>query len=193
MPRSFHAPPFVIRHSPRMTLFSFSFLSTVRLGVKSLLLHKLRSMLSMLGIIFGVCSVIAMLAIGEGASYEAQEAIKKLGSQNIIIRSVKPSDDAKQSGSGRNMAIDYGITYRDGARIQATIPGIVRVLPIRIIRENVRFAQNSVACQVIGTMPFYGEVVGVDVVRGRFLTDMDERNHDNICVLTAGLAQRLFP
>src|SRR5436190_6964963 len=100
---------------------------TVQLGVKSLLLHKLRTILTMLGIIFGVCSVIAMLAIGEGASYEAQEAIKKLGSQNIIIRSVKPPEDAKGSGSGRSMMIDYGLTYQDGARIQSTVPGVVRV------------------------------------------------------------------
>ena len=77
-----------------MNPLSFQFVSTVRLGVKSLMLHKLRSVLTMLGIIFGVCSVIAMLAIGEGASYEAQQAIKKLGSQNIIIRSLKPPDDA---------------------------------------------------------------------------------------------------
>jgi hypothetical protein len=62
--------------------------------VKSLLLHKLRSVLTMLGNIYGVCSVIAMLAIGEGASYEAQQAIKKLGSQNIIVRSLKPPEDA---------------------------------------------------------------------------------------------------
>ncbi|PYL18115.1 MAG: ABC transporter ATP-binding protein, partial [Verrucomicrobia bacterium] len=54
----------------------------VRLGVKSLWLHKLRSLLTVLGIVFGVCSVIAMLAIGEGASFEAQENIKNLGSQN---------------------------------------------------------------------------------------------------------------
>ena len=60
------------------------FMSTVQLGIKTLLLHKLRSGLTMLGIIFGVCSVIAMLAIGEGASYEAQERIKALGSNNII-------------------------------------------------------------------------------------------------------------
>ena len=73
-----------------MNPLPFQFLSTVRLGIKSLMLHKLRSVLTMLGIIFGVCSVIAMLAIGEGASYEAQEAIKKLGSQNIILRSVPP-------------------------------------------------------------------------------------------------------
>jgi len=176
-----------------MNPLSFQFLSTVRLGVKSLLLHKLRSVLTMLGIIFGVCSVIAMLAIGEGASYEAQEAIKKLGSQNIILRSVKPPEDAKQAGLGRGAAIDYGLTYADGARIQSTIPGVVRVMPVRIIRENVRFAQNSVPCQVLGTLPFYTEIVGLDILRGRFLTENDERNQDNICVLTVGLAQRLFP
>jgi putative ABC transport system permease protein len=176
-----------------MNPLSFQFISTVRLGVKSLLLHKLRSILTMLGIIFGVCSVIAMLAIGEGASYEAQEAIKKLGSQNIIIRSLKPPDDAKQSGLGRPVAIDYGLTYDDGARIQSTIPGVIRVLPVRIIRENVYFARNIVPCQILGTLPFYGDIVGIDIVRGRFLTETDELTQDNVCVLTVGLAQRLFP
>lgn len=176
-----------------MNPFSFQVISTVRLGIKSLMLHKLRSALTMLGIIFGVCSVIAMLAIGEGASYEAQEAIKKLGSQNIIIRSVKPPEDAKQSGLGRNIALEYGLTYEDGGRIQSTIPGVLRVLPVRIIRDNVRFARNSVSCQVLGTWPSYAEIVGLDVVRGRFLSEMDERGNDNVCVLTVGLAQRLYP
>ena len=64
-----------------------AFIRVIQIGIKSLMLHKMRSLLTMLGIIFGVCSVIAMLAIGEGASYEAQEAIRKLGSRNIIIRS----------------------------------------------------------------------------------------------------------
>jgi len=120
----------------------FQFASTVRLGVKSLMLHKLRSALTMLGIIFGVCSVIAMLAIGEGASYEAQEAIKKLGSNNILLRSLKPPEQARQQtggGPGRGMQLKYGLTYQDGARLQSTIPGVQRVLPMRIIRENVRF------------------------------------------------------
>jgi putative ABC transport system permease protein len=178
-----------------MSPFRLQLISTVRLGIKSLLLHKLRSMLTMLGIIFGVCSVIAMLAIGEGASYEAQEAIKRLGSDNIILRSIKPSEDAKQAsmGGGRGTALDYGLTYEDGARLQSTIPGVKRVLPIRIIRENVRFAQNNVASQVIGTLPFYTAIVGLDLVRGRFLAETDELNTDNVCVVTTGLAQRLFP
>ena len=176
-----------------MNPLSLQFITTVRLGVKSLMLHKLRSVLTMLGIIFGVCSVIAMLAIGEGASYEAQQAIKKLGSQNIIIRSLKPPEDAKMSGLGRGIALEYGLTYDDGSRIKSTIPGVVRILPVRIIRENVRFARNAVPCQIIGTLPTYTEIVGLDIVRGRFLTETDQINHDNVCVLTAGLAQRLFP
>jgi putative ABC transport system permease protein len=149
--------------------------------------------LTMLGIIFGVCSVIAMLAIGEGASYEAQQAIKRLGSSNIIIRSVKPPEDAREQGAGRGAMIDYGLTYQDGARIQSTIPGVVRVLPIRIIRENVRFGQSSPPCQVIGTLPFYAELVGLEVVRGRFLAELDERTQNNVCVLTVSLAEQLFP
>src|SRR5258708_23504033 len=101
-------------------MFSYQFIITVRLGVKSLMLHKLRSMLTMLGIIFGVCSVIAMLAIGEGASYEAQQAIKKLGSNNILLRSVKPPEDNRSGGAGgqRSSAVEYGLTFRDAASIQ---------------------------------------------------------------------------
>jgi putative ABC transport system permease protein len=94
---------------------------------------------------------------------------------------------------GRGGALDYGLTYADGARIQSTIPGVKRVLPVRIIRENVRFGPNNVPCQVLGTLPFYPEIVGLDIARGRFLTETDERNQDNVCVLTVGLAQRLFP
>ncbi|HAV65382.1 MAG TPA: ABC transporter ATP-binding protein [Verrucomicrobiales bacterium] len=169
------------------------FVGTVRLGIKSLLLHKLRSALTMLGIIFGVCSVIAMLAIGEGASYEAQEAIKKLGSNNIIVRSVKPPEEANSSGSSRGFVLEYGLTYDDGARLQRTIPGVRAVLPMRIIRENVRFDQNELPCQVIGTLPSYVEIVGVDILRGRFITSVDEMYQNNVCALTAGLASRLFP
>ncbi|MCC6231859.1 MAG: ABC transporter permease [Verrucomicrobiales bacterium] len=170
--------------------------ATVRLGIKSLLLHKLRSALTMLGIIFGVCSVIAMLAIGEGASYEAQEAIKRLGSNNILLRSVKPADATRQQGGGgpsRGSQLKYGLTYQDGARLQSTIPGVVRVLPMRIIRENVRFNRNESPCQVIGTLSSYTEVAGARLVRGRFLCHLDEVHQDNVCVITTGLARRLFP
>ena len=176
-------------------MIPYQFIITVRLGFKSLKLHKLRSALTMLGIIFGVCSVIAMLAIGEGASYEAQEAIKRLGSNNILIRSLKPPEQARQQSMspGRGMQLKYGLTYDDAARLLGTIPGVSRVLPMRIIRENVRFQRNEIPCQIIGTLPFYNEVAGAALVRGRFLAHYDEEHMENVCVITTGLARRLFP
>ncbi|NCF94586.1 MAG: FtsX-like permease family protein [Verrucomicrobiaceae bacterium] len=168
-------------------------LNTVQLGVTSLMLHKLRSGLTMLGIIFGVCSVIAMLAIGEGASYEAQERIKRLGSTNVIINSFKPPEENDDSGSNRSSEIDYGLTYEDAARLQTTIPNVGDVVPMRIIRENIRFGRNQVSGQVIGTLSAYPKVQGLDIVRGRFLSEMDDKHQRNVCVITKGLAQRLFP
>ena len=165
----------------------------VQLGVKSLMLHKMRSGLTMLGIIFGVCSVIAMLAIGEGASFEAQEAIKKLGSSNVILRSVNPPQEKSASGSARDYINDFGLTYTDANSIRETIPGVKWVLPMRIIREEVRFNTIMFPVQVIGTHPLYPEMAALDIVKGRFLTYMDERNHNNVCVLTTSLAESLFP
>src|SRR6187549_3888171 len=103
---------------------------SIRLGLRSLWLHRLRSFLTMLGIVFGVCSVIAMLAIGEGASYTAQEEIKTLGSQNIILRSVKPPEEQKVSDKGsQSYVLQYGLTYKDVKAIRSTIPGVTVVLP----------------------------------------------------------------
>jgi macrolide transport system ATP-binding/permease protein len=170
-------------------------LRTMQIGTKSLLLHKLRSVLTMLGIIFGVCSVIAMLAIGEGASKKAQDEIKKMGSANIIVRAVKPPEDTKtaSSSSGRGSVVEYGLTYKDASRIQATIPGIRHVLPERHIRENIRFFRNEVAGQVVGTYPIYQEIAGLDTLRGRFICDTDDIHQNNVCAISTGLARRLFP
>src|SRR3954471_19970390 len=83
---------------------------SLNLGVKSLLLHKLRSGLTILGIVFGVAAVIMMLAVGEGASRDAQEQIAQLGATNIIYRSIKPSDETQASTSGRPARIlNYGL------------------------------------------------------------------------------------
>ena len=163
------------------------------MGISNLKLRKLRSSLTILGIIFGVCSVIAMLAIGEGASYEAQEAIKKLGSENIILRSIKPPEENRASSGPRSFAVEYGLTYADASRVQETVRDVRRVLPMRIIRDNVRFNQSSIPSQVIGTHPIFTEIAGGQLVRGRFLTEVDETHMDNVCVLSIHLAERLFP
>src|ERR1700690_2426513 len=82
----------------------------LRLGMKSLLLHKLRSGLTVLGIVFGVAAVISMLSIAEGTSRVAMDQIRALGATNIIIRSVKPSEEQQASGGNRPaMILNYGI------------------------------------------------------------------------------------
>ncbi|PYM11071.1 MAG: ABC transporter ATP-binding protein, partial [Verrucomicrobia bacterium] len=156
----------------------------VRLGVKSLWLHKLRSLLTALGIVFGVCSVIAMLAIGEGASYEAQEEIKNLGSQNIILRSVKPPEEQKVSDKGsQSYVLQYGLTYLDIKRIKSTIPGVTVVVPGRIMREYVWNISLHLDSEIMGTVPWYPEMRNHHVARGRFFSNTEMDDKANVCVL----------
>jgi putative ABC transport system permease protein len=169
-----------------------SLLRTIRLGIGSLLLHKLRSMLTTLGVLFGVSSVIAMLAIGEGASEEAQEQIRQLGSQNVILRSVKPREDFA-TGSQSVRVVSYGLTDQDLARIQETFPAVSRVVPVREIYEEVRFRDRAMNPRVLATLPVYRNVTGRVMAEGRFLADEDGRVGAGVCVLSDELARYLFP
>ncbi len=130
----------------------------LKLGMKSLLLHKLRSGLTVLGIVFGVAAVISMLSIAEGTSRVAQEQIRALGATNIIIRSVKPSEEAQASGGNRPaMILNYGLKYSDFDRIVETIPTIRRVLPIREIRKQIRRGSYTIDGRVVGTTQDYAD------------------------------------
>ncbi len=164
----------------------------VRLGVRSLLVHKLRSALTTLGVLFGVSSVIAMLAIGEGASEEAQEQIRRLGSQNVILRSVKPTDDSSSAASGSRV-LSYGLTKEDYNRIVETFPGVKGAVPIRELPEEVRRGQIAVSPRVLCTIPDYLKVTGRELSRGRFVTEVDEASVANVCVLGHEVARQLFP
>ena len=133
-------------------------LRTVRLGISSLLLHKLRSFLTTLGVLFGVASVIAMLAVGEGASEQAQEQIDKLGSQNVILRSVKPPEDQQSNQETRVLA--YGLTDDDRQRTRLTFPGVREVVPVMIVPEEVRHETRMCRPRVLCTEPDYLEPRG---------------------------------
>ncbi|HMJ89132.1 MAG TPA: ABC transporter permease [Candidatus Acidoferrum sp.] len=166
----------------------------VRLGIKTLWLHRLRSLLTVLGIVFGVCSVIAMLAIGEGASHEAQEQIKNLGSQNIILRSVKPPEQQKVSDQGsQSYVLNYGLTYADVKRIRATITGVQLILPSRIMREFVWNIDRRLDCEIVATVPWYPTLRNHQVIAGRFFTDQEMEAKTSVCVLGAELVPVLFP
>ncbi|MEM1443320.1 MAG: ABC transporter permease, partial [Verrucomicrobiota bacterium] len=166
---------------------------SVILGIKSLWMHKLRSLLTALGIVFGVASVIAMLAIGEGASYEAQQQIKELGSQNIILESVKPSNSTTAGEQERSLILEYGLTYRDISQIQSTVPGVELTVPSREIKDFLWGGSNSVDGIALGTVPWFPRMKNRDVVRGRYFTEMEIKDCSPVCVLTESLARQLFP
>ncbi len=166
---------------------------TVSLGLKSIWLHKLRSFLTALGVVFGVASVVAMLAIGEGASHEAQEQIRKLGSQNIILESVKPPEGQGNSSEARSVVIEYGLTLRDIQQIRQTVPGISLVVPSRMISENIWNLDRSVDGKILGVLAIYPEMRNRKVLQGRFFSDLELSERLPVCVLNASIAHKLFP
>jgi len=169
----------------------FGIKKTVKLGLKSLWMHRLRSTLTTLGIVFGVCSVIAMLAIGEGASREAQAAIARLGSTNLIVETVKPAkgqaDQSQQQG-----ALSYGLTYDDAECIHNTMSGVEVIVPVREINQEARHLNRQTAIKIIGTVPWYTEISPLRVLRGRFLSSFDLQYQLAVCVLDYEVADKLF-
>ncbi len=163
----------------------------VSLGVKNLMLHKLRSLLTMLGLVFGVGSVIAMLAIGEGASRDALDRIRRLGSHNVMMTSRKPSDDANSKNTTSFMSI-YGLLYEDAERMAETIPTIDRVVPAKVLVKPGRFHERSEDLRVVCTTEDWFELVKRDVVAGRLMDARDVREHASVAILTEWGARRLL-
>lgn len=172
-------------------------LKTLQLGIKSLLLHKLRSLLTMLGVILGVGSVIAMLAIGEGSKREALERIRLLGATNVIIRSVKPdhqeTGEESSNEQSTSRVMDYGLRYKDLDRLIATLPTIDRALPITLVRKRAQATHRAIPnARILGTTTDYLSVKNLQVRRGRFLSEPDLEKKTNVAVLSAGAAEKLF-
>jgi putative ABC transport system permease protein len=164
----------------------------VRLAAKSLWLHRLRSLLTTLGMVFGVGSVVAMLAIGEGASRDAQQQYLRLGSRNLIVRSIKPPESGSASAM-RTWVVTYGLELEDLDALRETVPHLSRVVARRDIPMDLWNGGRKVTGSLFGTDPAYADVTNLRVERGRFLTDEDLRTKKNVCVLGATVAETLFP
>lgn len=166
---------------------------TVRLGVKNLLLHKLRSLLTVLGLLFGVSSVISMLAVGEGAHYEALEQIKTLGPTNLMVRSQKPPVTQESARGSRSRAFEFGLKYQDAERIRTMFPQAKHVVSVRETPKNLSRGFLWSSTVVVGTSPEYLDVMNLDVAEGRWLSSIDEDRRENVAVLGAAAAEALFP
>jgi len=169
----------------------FKLARNIGLGIENLLLHKLRTFLTMLGVVFGVGSVVAMLSVGEGASKEALEQIRKVGSNNIIISSVKSVEEVSQSTVYSQMSI-YGLTYEDQHRVSETFEAIEQVVPVKLVRKEARLAARSLELRIVGTTPTWFDLLERDIMAGRVLMPGDAQNRAGVVVLTEFGARKLL-
>ena len=171
-------------------------LRTWQLGIKSLLLHPMRSMLTVLGIFIGVASVIWLMAIGEGISIKVAEQIESLGATNIIVRTKKPANPEMVSMGRGRVVPTFGLKREEYERITDPVTGVSTIVAHMPVREMQRtFAHGPRECdgRLVGTTPFYQELTHLEMDRGRFITDVDIRETKSFCVISAGIADKLFP
>ncbi|MDB5312380.1 MAG: transporter ATP-binding protein [Gemmataceae bacterium] len=164
---------------------------TVRLGLRSLAAHRLRSGLTMLGIVLGVGSVIVMLAVGEAARYQALKQLEDLGASTIVLRSVKPAEEPSQRQGTDLLA--YGLTYLDLDRIRATIPTLTAATPMREYRKTVRYLDRKTEARVVGVSPDFLRLHNIRLAAGRGIDALDEDGFTNVAVLGSAAAETLFP
>ncbi len=172
-----------------MMLFS----DIVQLSLQSLRLHKVRSLLTSLGVIFGVGSVIAMLAISEGAKRKALVQIETMGIDKIIVYSKKPPSAGAGVSSGRTSRIDsYGLSAVDRRKI-LELDNIERITRVRDARKKILRGLERLDLKLVGVDLDFLEDSSSTITAGRWFSAMDFRAPQNICVVGSGVKQKLFP
>jgi putative ABC transport system permease protein len=164
----------------------------IRSGLENLLLHKLRSFLTMLGVVFGVGSVVAMLSVGEGAGREALEQIRKLGSNNILISSVKPVEEQSTGMARPSMMSIYGLTYEDHLRMVESLEHVERVAPAKLLYQQGRLGERTLEVRVVGTSPEWFQLVSREILAGRVLSPVNQGRPAPTAVLTEFGARKLL-
>jgi len=159
----------------------------------SLTRHPIRSLLATLGIVLGIAAVVAMLAIGEGGRREALRQIESQGVDNIILRSIKPTEGNPQQNS-RSFTQRYGVTERDLEHIRDVFENVRLLVPVMDVRRDIFVGQESTDIEAVATTPEFLEVARCRLVdrRSRFLKPTDGRTLDPVCVVGVKAARRLF-
>ena len=161
----------------------------LKTAVENLSTHKLRSVLTMLGMIFGVGAVIAMLSIGEGAEREAMAMIERLGVHNILVRDVDMRDDELREVREKSP----GVSPRDAVAIADAVPGVeltcqrVEIEPFSVLSEG-----RTVDGTAHGVDASFAELTSLRVSKGRFFDVADVADHAQVCFIGEDIRRELF-
>lgn len=165
------------------------FEENIRLAISGLLDHKFRSFLTMLGIIFGVASVIAMLSIGEGAKREAIAKYQDLGVNNIIVREKKLSDQELEEVRAK---FSPGLSLQDASVIKEIAPGVAKIASQAEMNTDVKFADKSIKSTVIGVTPEFLDMMNYQISKGDMIDQLQYDRRLRVCVIGMGVATTLF-
>src|SRR3954451_2655614 len=157
------------------------YLPELYMGLSSLLVHKLRSLLTMLGMIFGVGAVVAMLSITAGVEKEMLAMIDQMGVNNIIIEA-REANDPNELQTVR--AISPGLSFRDYRAIKENISSIELITPRKRFKPQKSLPKtNQEVPQLYGVLPNFKDINNLRVVSGRFFSEDENLRSEAVCVL----------
>lgn len=166
-----------------------SFAEALRSALSNLATHKLRSLLTMLGMIFGVGAVIAMLSIGAGAERQAMETIDRMGLRNVLVRDVDLADDELNEIRRKSL----GVSLRDASVIRDGIPGVELVVPrVEVDSYKIIAPGSRTRATVLGVSWHHADLSVLEIGEGRFLDLLDEERHAQVCVIGGNVRRDLF-
>lgn len=168
-----------------------TYVEMFELGLRNMRGYKLRSFLTMLGISFGIMSVIAMVATGEGAQQEILAQIGRLGIRNIIVNSRKPVETEQGESGATSWISSYGLKFKDFRQIRETVPTANVVLPVHDLSDTIWEGSRKVDAKIHGVTPKQMEILKLSVVAGRNLSVVDEIQLNRVCVVRPGLLREL--
>jgi putative ABC transport system permease protein len=171
-------------------------LANLYIAIDAVISNKVRSLLTALGIIFGVAAVIAMLAIGNGAQKEILDQIKLVGVNNIVVKPVIEQEEEKieeNVGTKEKKKFSPGLTMRDVSSIQTTIPSLTKISPEIILETNVVREGYRRSAKLVGVEPSYFEIYNFELEEGMMFTDAQRKAGSPVCIIGQAIKTRFFP
>lgn len=160
----------------------------LKISLRELNANKMRTSLTMLGIIFGVGAVIGMLSIGEGARQETLDQIKLLGTNNIIIN----AKDVEEGNNSKNSTFSPGLNTNDSKIIEELNPFIEAVTPQKSFSARFVYKSKINNVSLIGTTPNYPQTYNSSLISGKFFAENHMENYSNVCVIGGGIMDKYF-
>ncbi len=174
------------------------YMHDIRIAVESILSNKLRSVLTALGIIFGVAAVISMMAIGNGAQQEILEQIKMVGVNNIIITPILPQEEDEETGeaangeTGQKKKFSRGLTMSDASAIRDIVPSVNVLSPEITFSSHVIRNGKREQAKIVGVSKEFFQLYDLPLERGFVFDEFQEENGVTVCVIGANIRSRFF-